>query len=1508
MKHTRFVPLFAAILAMLLAVFALAAEYDPYVLNNNSSYNGGHEGIWAGWTLDNRAGNPRGLTGGYESLVDVSDTRASALYRDITRVDEGIVTFETRVRFTTGFDGFALRFTDDTRALVYELSAVDGYFAVKDSADASPRKLVANNTPANSTHLFVKLDFDGGTAETFINGTSYGTVPLLSDNILRYGFYSSKEDTLTAVFSTARLLANYTIFDDFLFTSNNKVPFGWNSSSQSSAYVSNGAGLVKNGAALYRTFPRMSAKNAFEATVILDSGANIDITFTDGTKNVLKFTSTRDTNYTDDPYVKRNVGFYMNGNRISDAYNGMTNNQFLESFWYRVRFETDFENHTVAVKINGREMANILLDESLTGFDKVSVTGKNGTVRFDDVRLFHLVDHDDYVPAPVIPEGDDYVVGMNVCSLWSYTSSHGWSCISPYPENRPVLGYYDEGVPETADWEIKFIAEHGIDFQAFCWYADQAAAPQQGIRNSIHLHHGFMNAKYSYMTKYAILWEASNGAHPTSSEVFRKYFIPAWIENYFKDSRYMVIDNKPVLMCFGYSRFITDIGGVEAAKAEIDYLREEVRKIGYDDLILIASHNAPSASICAASGVDAACAYNWGTSGYDLAYTKSRIQQWTNAAVANDTYQVPTLSVGFNSLAWHGTRYPNMSVSDYNAALDYIKDEYLAPSNDAAVNRTKDWQKNFMILSTWNEYGEGTYIMPAEKLNGFGYLDAVRDHFTENNVPHNDVIPTDAQRFRINKNYPQYLHLLRRQDSGSQNVGDALISSRTVAFDDLSKISYGYMTDAAVRNGAFTGKSLVSTSNSYTGGIYTESLAFVQTKGNLHYKVSNVNTIKVALQVSKDTTVKIYYATDEYPAFHASRFLTVNATASDSVGDYFIPANTLNNQTIRALRVEFCANVVNAKNMANFNRVNGVEFALESIEFLRPRRLFIDYKEIESQVFSETRDGRILFPFDPKQVMQFMLNVHFEWDQDEETLTLYSPEDDDVIVFKTGESVMHTTKNGDVPLDGEIYLADGLPMLDLEALCTELGYAFIVNEDGDVYVETDGVEANSFIYNRPENLFDFQYNSLLGFSGNAVVVAENGCMNITATDNDPRIVAEGLSVEAKKYRKIEVCLSYDLVSGGDIIGFYWITNNDKTWSEDKHTVIRYPSGLNSGGEFVTFTLDVYDDATEASDHGANWKDTVTAIRFDPFSRTGDVAHVKYIKLIEDPDNAAAVSLTPDEQAVLFTSAAFDAEDGEMPFTGGGATVEIVEDPEDPDNHVYCVTPTGTGNRYVFLNYDMFFVPGVKYRVSYRVRAGDVYGGDGTATGGMSMHTDPRYDDPSQYIKSDGNYYDHILTANGLRLNEDGWKEVVNEFTVHESSFIRSYDCLHLYSNPAQSLGTQFYVDDLTILKVEDDRLRLLEAVADDGGVTVTGTAGKAGAGAVVVAAYDVNGRLLAAAVTDKKDFTVTLSGVENATVIRAYAFLSAETLIPLQESAEKRIFADELVYVGNLFEAEAAGE
>jgi hypothetical protein len=57
------------------------------------------------------------------------------------------------------------------------------------------------------------------------------------------------------------------------------------------------------------------------------------------------------------------------------------------------------------------------------------------------------------------------------------------------------------------------------------------------------------------------------------------------------------------------------------------------------------------------------------------------------------------------------------------------------------------------MLANWCEFGEGHFMLPNAS-GGFGYLDALRDVFTQGG-PHQDLVPTERQKRRFTVLYPK---------------------------------------------------------------------------------------------------------------------------------------------------------------------------------------------------------------------------------------------------------------------------------------------------------------------------------------------------------------------------------------------------------------------------------------------------------------------------------------------------------------------------------------------------------------------------------------------------------------------------------------------------------------------------------------------------------------------------------------------------------------------------------
>ena len=75
-----------------------------------------------------------------------------------------------------------------------------------------------------------------------------------------------------------------------------------------------------------------------------------------------------------------------------------------------------------------------------------------------------------YVPEPK-PATSDRIVAAHYYAAWKRGAPgvhNGFDDLHTYPERTPLMGYYDEGNPEVADWEIKWATEHGINCFIHC--------------------------------------------------------------------------------------------------------------------------------------------------------------------------------------------------------------------------------------------------------------------------------------------------------------------------------------------------------------------------------------------------------------------------------------------------------------------------------------------------------------------------------------------------------------------------------------------------------------------------------------------------------------------------------------------------------------------------------------------------------------------------------------------------------------------------------------------------------------------------------------------------------------------------------------------------------------------------------------------------------------------------------------------------------------------------------
>ncbi|MBR5220521.1 MAG: glycoside hydrolase family 99-like domain-containing protein [Clostridia bacterium] len=1134
---------------------------EAYTLVDVSAYSGYKEGIASGWRMNNRGGVPMtSIEGGYGSLTDISEVAGTALIREFNTTDEGLLVFETSAKVSG--NGFSLELHNDEDQPIYRLFTDDGWkLAGSDAA-------IANITETSNTFRIL-VDLDNNSAHTFINETDCGVSPLLCQNddanLHSFRFATDDESLATAAMGALRVTANYAVNDRFSFYPDGALTRGWNGEG---AKISENMLSVSRGSAS-KSFEARGGTVIAETEFLLSNGQSVAYALGCGDVPVVTFSS-------DDK------AFYANGTPIYENY--------VKDLWYRIRLEADTASDSAKIRLNGRIVGEVPFAAATDYLDTVSVANENtAAVSFDGIRVFEKITHDDYVPAPVHPAGeDDYTIGMNICSLWREGTHYGWSTITPYPDAEPVLGYYDEGSPESADWEIKYMVEHGIDFQAFCWYAAVSDGPIRANVLSTHLHDGYMNAEYSDEMNYCLIWEASNGHKPKDIHAWKTSFVPYFIEHYFKDSRYMTIDNQLVLCIYGTSELRDALGSTNAVKEMLDYLEDEVKKLGFDGMIYLACGS--SSDDMVEMGFDGSYAYNWGTSGYDVEVNKNRI---LSSAASASMYTVPTISVGFNSIPWHGIRYPMMTPSDFEAAHLWVRDEYLP-----AYAEKGTWQEKFLMLSTWNEYGEGTYIMPSAGNGGFGYLDALRTVYTEENAdPALNTVPTAEQKERITHMFPQYRRLLRK--TGYTDEMPSINDLETV--EEITYTSKKGLNLYSIGN-------VVTDENGLSG--YADGDALI-TRSNLRINAAETPYLAITIEAHKGTSIDLYFITDKDSGWSQSMHKSFPAT-TEGLETYLIDMSTVNTwtDTVTALRID------PGQTEQGAGDPERDAFRLVSAVFLKksddnPKQLIINDQQFEMQLPAETTaDGTLLIPFDPKLALDYRLNTFYTWDGVPGTvqkLTLSFI--DHTLIYTVGaDTYLHN--GAENPLGYTMYLQDGLPMLSPKQLCADVGYKYTLT--GSIpTITTDQISYFSSSADRIPGQWEF---NLVGDTENwsshqmgLQVIGGTMKMTTTVETGDPILsYSEELNLRAEDYSTFEIRCRYKHEGGfGQSLCVYFTTNKDGNMSEAM-TIRAALDSDDSMGEWEVYSVDLTSIPT--------WDGLIQQIRFDPFNCMGEM-EIDYMRFL-----------------------------------------------------------------------------------------------------------------------------------------------------------------------------------------------------------------------------------------------------------------------------------------------------
>ncbi len=332
-------------------------------------------------------------------------------------------------------------------------------------------------------------------------------------------------------------------------------------------------------------------------------------------------------------------------------------------------------------------------------------------------------------PADYVPEPRPVETSLDVFAYYfpGWDVDVKWNPIRFVdPVRKPLLGYYDEGLPEVVDWQIKWAVENGIKGFLVDWYWSA------GHQYLTHWFEAYRQARYRDQLQVAIMWANHNAPDTHSAEDWRQV-TREWLDRYFNLPGYYRIDGKPAVFIWAPDNIRRDLGGTEAVAQSFAESQQMARDAGYAGITYVAmgyNVSRERSDLLAKEGYYGFSTYHeWGDAVKqspvphraqfsDVADTSAAAWDAYEAIAGPLTYY-PVADTGWDSRPWHGPR--SLAILGRTPALF-----------EHVLRDLKTWaethRRGLVILAPVNEWGEGSYIEPNTEF-GFDMYEAVRRVF-----------------------------------------------------------------------------------------------------------------------------------------------------------------------------------------------------------------------------------------------------------------------------------------------------------------------------------------------------------------------------------------------------------------------------------------------------------------------------------------------------------------------------------------------------------------------------------------------------------------------------------------------------------------------------------------------------------------------------------------------------------------------------------------------------------
>lgn len=419
------------------------------------------------------------------------------------------------------------------------------------------------------------------------------------------------------------------------------------------------------------------------------------------------------------------------------------------------------------------------------------------------------------------------------------------------------------------------------------------------------------------------------------------------------------------------------------------------------------------------------------------------------------------------------------------------------------------------MISTWNEYSEGTYIAPTAS-TGFDYLENLRKAFTSDTSDHSslDAKPTDEQKSRVSHLYPEGFSPIRRyqlEKTDAEKIAEDTENLISVLRFDMAEQSENAAWNAMFGIDGFARENGVI-SGSSTRADYAVYSAFAEPP-----ETADMPILHIRMKTSEKANAEIFFVTSSDGTWNNAKKMNVALGEPNEFHDYYVNMSALASykDKLVSLRLDPCT--------------MPASFEISLIEFM-------NYPvKITPAVTVNTRT--LSLPFDPVKAggdyeivgeadagFYSMLRVYYEWNRADGVLTLKTA-DKKTLVFTLGKDTA-SVDGKEVPLGEQFTLRDGLPVFRIKKLCELLGYTCEISPSEIKITAASEKELAYLASIKPNEWYFDSYGDDEGWiPQKSSIEVSDGKLYGTPIDSDPA-VKHSVDFDASEYTHLLLGIRY----------------------------------------------------------------------------------------------------------------------------------------------------------------------------------------------------------------------------------------------------------------------------------------------------------------------------------------------------------------------------------------------